>query len=65
MGVLDSLLTGLDEETRARTVRMIAQSITDDREQAPETSHRRHVDTGTRTRRSSRSRQSAPEHASV
>ncbi|MDT3444823.1 MULTISPECIES: hypothetical protein [unclassified Pseudofrankia] len=52
MGVLDSLLTGLDDKTRARTLNMIAQSIADDRERAPEASHRRQVDTGTRTRRS-------------
>ncbi|OHV40682.1 MULTISPECIES: hypothetical protein [Pseudofrankia] len=52
MGVLDSLLTGLDDQTRTRTLDMIAQSIAEDRERAPEVSHRRRVDTGTRARRS-------------
>jgi len=64
MGVLDSLLTGLDDKTRARTLGMIAQSIAEDRERAPEATHLRSSDTGTRTRRSAGSRTRAGERSS-
>ncbi|OHV33367.1 MULTISPECIES: hypothetical protein [Pseudofrankia] len=52
MSFLDSLVDGLDDNTRSRTLDLIAQSVADDRAAALEGIHRRPADVGTRGRRS-------------
>ena len=57
MSVLGSLLTGLDDNTRSRTVEMIAQNVAEERDLATSDGPlRRAHDVGSRTRRSGGSR---------
>jgi len=53
MSVLRRLLNGLDDETRTRTVTMIAESVAEERALPAEAPRRRAADIGTRQRRSS------------
>jgi hypothetical protein len=52
MSVLHSLLSGLDDETRTRTVTKIAESVAEERALPPDAPRRRAADVGTRRRRS-------------
>lgn len=59
MSLLSSLVDGLDDNTRSRTLDLIAQSVAEDRAAAVEGVHRRPADVGTRTRRSNSSSDSS------
>ncbi|MBL7497185.1 hypothetical protein I6A84_30470 [Frankia sp. CNm7] len=52
MSLLSSLVTGLDDDTRSRTLDLIARSVAEERAAAAEGNQRRAADVGTRSRRS-------------
>jgi hypothetical protein len=59
VSLLQSLITGLDDRDRNRTLGLIAQQVADEREHAAVGRHHRQVDVGVRRRRSRRPRPTA------